>query len=252
MSNESYEQEKVEADSLNKPERTGNAFSENRRVNKLLRYLLVVAVISALSVSIYYLLRPPLVSMEDIQIRGGKMYEVGSDDPFNGRVWKRTRDSYVVDEVKDGLRDGKGMIYNKKGGKLIREVDYLQGKPARSVLYYLNGQKKAETYFNGKEEEVINWWTRNGEDVSTFAKLIYGGWKTQGVAIIFAGDALVTDLETHDDIEYLDNHTLELTYGAVKSRLIFDRIEVNQIQFHEEPNTFFKPAANNFVWERVQ
>jgi hypothetical protein len=217
------------------------------RKNVLVGFLIIT--IAALT---YYLLSPRTIKLSDTQIRSDVFYEVGSEEPFSGKVCGSVDHNYTVIRVKDGKVDGLTEVYDREGGKIVQEKYFEMGYETKRIYKYVNGQKRGEIIYAGYKATVTEWYTRDGEDVTQLARTIYGAWKTSGTRIAFEGDKFYMGDEAYG-VKYIDGNTIDLYYGSSSSRLVFDRLEQNIIQFHEIPGVLaiFKPEVKYYSWERI-
>ena len=114
---------------------------------------------------ISYLAKPEGVNGEEIEVRKGIIYLMGSDTPYTGKYFQlyESGKKEVETNFKDGKMDGLEVWWYSNGQKQ-RETNYKDGKlDGLDAQYYENGQKECEeTYKDGKLLTAVAW-KPNGE-----------------------------------------------------------------------------------------
>ncbi len=105
------------------------------------------------------------LSILDIEIRNGLVYERGSRKPYSGLIAEYLNDVLIeLYTVKDGLEHGPSKKYYNNG-VLQYEVNVKLGKPDGPLrTWFENGQLASELYLiNGRAEGVAKKWYENGQ-----------------------------------------------------------------------------------------
>lgn len=180
------------------------------------------------------------VSIDKLQTRGGKFYEINHQKPFSGKVFYKLPNGQILlkGKIDDGLRDGKWVFYHKNGA-LEKEINYKDGKEDGKVeLFDFNGKKRGILNFkDGKlngEYKIID---SNGT-VTIDAHYLNG--KLDGNFKQFAGDTLPTSQFKSGALLVEKNYKNGLLNGPSKEFYGNGKLQKEGNFINNEPNGTFK------------
>jgi len=104
--------------------------------------------------------------LDTLQNRGGIKYEINSEKPFSGSVYKeyQSGEKELKGNFKNGKKDGLWTKWLENGQKEEEETFKDGEKDGKWTNWYENGQKELEvTYKDGKEDGLYTRWFENGQ-----------------------------------------------------------------------------------------